>query len=181
MKIASRSAYALDTLPSLLTLLLAICLTANVSFAQAPAICDVRGVRTEILIDAPADSVWRVLTDVAAYPEWHPYLRSVEGKMQRGKMLHFTMAPTEKGERKFAAKLLAMRDPKEWAWGGAFLFFMKARHTFWLSDAGEGRTLLMQEELWGGLFGRSYGKKYFAEACKNFEKMNQALKIRVEQ
>lgn len=155
-------------------------LLAGVAGAQAPAHCDKHGVRTEVVIQAPADSVWKVLTDVEAYPEWHPYLRAIEGKWKRGKMLHFTMVPTEKGERKFSAKLLVMDAPREWAWGGSFLFFLKARHSFVLTPTAEGGTLMVQEERWGGMFGGSYGRKYSEEACRNFEAMNRAVALRIE-
>jgi uncharacterized membrane protein len=31
-------------------------------------------IHTEIEINAPAEKVWRVLTDFAAYPEWNPFV-----------------------------------------------------------------------------------------------------------
>ncbi|MFN8394639.1 MAG: SRPBCC domain-containing protein [Bacteroidia bacterium] len=162
-----------------MTVFMVLTLLTGRLVAQAAPVCDRHGVRTEVAIHAPADSVWKVLTDVAAYPDWHPYMRTIEGKWKRGKMLHFTMVPTDKGERKFSAKLLVMDAPREWAWGGAFLFFLKARHSFVLTPNVDGGTLMVQEERWGGMFGGSYGKKYFEEACRNFEAMNRALAERV--
>jgi Polyketide cyclase / dehydrase and lipid transport len=37
-------------------------------------------IHTEIEINAPGESVWRALTDFAAYPEWNPFIRRVEGE-----------------------------------------------------------------------------------------------------
>ena len=39
-------------------------------------------IHTEIEINAPAEKIWKVLTDFAAYPEWNPFVRRGEGRGQ---------------------------------------------------------------------------------------------------
>ena len=43
-----------------------------------------RRIDTEILIQASSERVWAVLTDFAAYPEWNPFIVSLEGKAEWG-------------------------------------------------------------------------------------------------
>src|SRR5215210_5255347 len=46
--------------------------------------------RTSVDIDAPAELVWEVLTDVAAYPEWSPLITSAEGTFADGGRVSFS-------------------------------------------------------------------------------------------
>ena len=38
-----------------------------------------RSIRTEIVIQAPAEAVWAVLTDFPSHPAWDPFLTRIEG------------------------------------------------------------------------------------------------------
>src|ERR671927_234268 len=37
-------------------------------------------IATEIIINAPKEKVWEVLTDFAQYPQWNPFIISVKGQ-----------------------------------------------------------------------------------------------------
>jgi uncharacterized protein YndB with AHSA1/START domain len=41
-----------------------------------------KAVHTEIVIPAPPDVIWMVLTDAAGYQEWNPVLIPVEGEIR---------------------------------------------------------------------------------------------------
>ena len=43
--------------------------------------------RTEITIDAPPETVWEVVTDLAQYAEWNPFIVSAVGEAAVGERL----------------------------------------------------------------------------------------------
>ena len=43
--------------------------------------------QTEILINAPAEKVWGILMDFEKFPEWNPFILSIEGKQETGAQL----------------------------------------------------------------------------------------------
>src|SRR3954451_20583900 len=45
--------------------------------------------RTFVDIDATPERVWQVLIDVAAYPQWNPFVTSAEGTYAVGSRLSF--------------------------------------------------------------------------------------------
>jgi uncharacterized protein YndB with AHSA1/START domain len=42
-------------------------------------------------IDAPAERVWRVVTDFARYPEWNPFIVRAAGEQRVGARLELTI------------------------------------------------------------------------------------------
>lgn len=46
-----------------------------------------RLIRSEVDIDAPADAVWRILTDFPAFPEWNPFIERAEGRLEPGERI----------------------------------------------------------------------------------------------
>lgn len=52
-----------------------------------------RSIETTIEIDASPAEVWEALTDAAAYPDWNPFIRSLEGDLQVGAKLRVRIEP----------------------------------------------------------------------------------------
>jgi hypothetical protein len=149
------------------------------SFAFAQQVCTEREVKTEIIIHANSDSIWKVLINTKNYPNWNPYIYAVAGIVKKGKMVSFRMKGNKK-DRVFSAKILELDSGKRFAWGGGLLFFLKAKHYFVLVPVDESTTKLIQGEYWKGLFGKALGKNVYKDACENFVIMNTKLKQLVE-
>jgi hypothetical protein len=59
----------------------------------------VRDLRSEI--DASPEDVWQVLTDFDAYPEWNPFIRSIQGNPEVGSRLSVRIEPPGAREMSF--------------------------------------------------------------------------------
>src|SRR4051794_41885813 len=49
--------------------------------------------RSSVDIDGGRDQVWQVLTDLAAYPDWNPFITRADGAVAVGERLSLDMHP----------------------------------------------------------------------------------------
>ena len=106
--------------------------------------------RAETDIAAPAETIWEILTDVSAYPDWDPSCDRIEGTVSPGAKLkvYSKLAPG----RAFAVKVTQLDPPSTMVWtGGMPLGLFKGVRTFALSSAGKGQTHFSLHEVFEGL------------------------------
>src|SRR3954447_14761835 len=136
-----------------------------------------RSIRTEIVIEAPIEAVWAVLTDFPSHSAWDPFLTRIEGSAALGERLAvrfhngMTMRPT----------VTEVREGSVLEWFGKFLFggLFDGRHRFELISEGASTRLVQSEQFSGMLV--PLVKKLLADTERQFEQLNVALKKRVEQ
>lgn len=157
---------------------------------------------TEVLVDAPADEVWNVLTDFEAYGEWNPTIVSaaVEGRddpddMVVGDHLELLVRLPGKSERRERPRVLDVRPGRELRWlsgvccNGCF----DGEHYFVLIEEDDGggasrqravRTRVMHGEYFQGAgLGALWACReslFTTPTRAGFEAMDAALKRRVE-
>ena len=78
----------------------------------------VREIRSEIEIEASAETVWGVLTDFAAFPEWNPFMRSAAGELTQGEQIAVTMQPPGHRPSTFRPRLLSVDAGRSFRWRG---------------------------------------------------------------
>ena len=61
----------------------------------------------------PLRSVWRVLTNFAAYPEWNPFVRIVEGEVSVGARLQVYIQPSGGNGMLFRPTVLVAEPNRE--------------------------------------------------------------------
>jgi hypothetical protein len=134
---------------------------------------------TEIEIDAPAEKVWKVLTDFAAYPDWSPFVRRVDGEVSVGARLHVFIQPSGGRGMSFRPTVLVADPNRELRWLGHFWLpgLFVGEHSFVIEPLGEGRVRFVQQERFGGLL---LWKVLDGDTRRGFEEMNRALKVRAE-
>ena len=76
-----------------------------------------RTIETTIEIEAPSDRVWQVFADTAAWPEWNPFIRRLEGTFERGAVLEVTIQPPGRGAMRLKP-LVIEAEPGRLCWRG---------------------------------------------------------------
>lgn len=139
-------------------------------------------VRTSLLIAAPPERVWRVLTDFAAYPEWNSIVRRFRGEVAPGAPVRFVIVIDGLLPLPFTARVSRCDPARAFGWrGGAPLApsLAWAEHYFLLEASGEG-TLLHHREDFGGALGLLVRGPVHARVTRTYEAFNRALKARAE-
>lgn len=137
-------------------------------------------------IDAPAEAVWDVLTDLPRFGEWNPFIRSASGTSDVGGEIHVRVQPSQGSLRKarlgFRATVLVCEKNHELRWRGHVLasWLGDGDHTFSIEPTTEGRVRFEQREVFRGLLPRLAGRLLQRETQAGFDAMNGALKRRAE-
>ena len=99
-------------------------------------------------VRAPADKVWRLLTDAAGFPRWNTTVTSVDGKIALGETLavRVPLAP----KRTFKPKVAAFEPTKTMVWQEGNPMFKGVR-TFTLAPRADGTTDFAMSEVYTGL------------------------------
>ncbi|HAD97993.1 MAG TPA: SRPBCC domain-containing protein [Cryomorphaceae bacterium] len=139
-------------------------------------------IETSILIDAPAEKVWAVLTDFEKLSQWNPTIRAIKGKVEKGARLEaYLLLGEDKKPMKFKPVVLKSEKALEFRWLGSLFVrgLFDGEHYFILKPLDKNRTQFIQGEKFSGVLVGLLGKT-LKQVPASFAKMNEALKRRVE-
>lgn len=141
-----------------------------------------REIRTDIGISAPAETVWRILTDFSRYPEWNPFIRSVEGVAEEGARLKIRLEPPGGRAMSFKPTVLRVVPRRELRWRGRLLLpgVFDGEHVFALEEDGGGSVRFVQGEVFRGVLVPALWRFVGESTHAGFEAMNEAMKRRAE-
>jgi hypothetical protein len=141
-------------------------------------------------IDAPIDVVWRVLTDVHAYPEWNPFVVRVDGPVDRvGSRFRLHVRWQDGGATTAGEELVTLDPPAEaggmrratlaWRFTEALsaLRLVRAMRTQTLEQAPGGPCVYHSHEAFHGMFAPFVP---LTRVRAGMDAMARALKVRVE-
>jgi hypothetical protein len=133
-------------------------------------------------IQAPAEVVWRLLTDLPRFQEWNPFIREASGQIRAGGVVRVRVRPSLAIPLVFHAEVLQCQERRELRWRGHFLapWLASGEHTFTLQPQAAGAVRFVQREVFGGALPGLVGGLLEREARRGFEAMNRALKARAE-
>lgn len=138
--------------------------------------------RTEILVSASPQKVWEVLTDFDNYPNWNPFIKSIQGQPKVGEKITVRLEPPDAKGITMTPKVLAFEVNKQFRWIGNFVLpgLFDGEHIFELIDNKDGTTLFVQRENFNGVLVGMFKKMLDNNTKRGFEMMNQQLKVQSE-
>ena len=134
--------------------------------------------RTEIVINAPEERVWAILTDLDNYPNWNPFITEISGDLIEGEKLKFRIEHPNQARMDFTPTVLNMDENRELRWlgmvgsGGIF----DGEHRFVIERIGENQVKFTQAERFTGILVPFFAQSLDTNLRQGFENMNQALK-----
>jgi hypothetical protein len=132
-------------------------------------------------IDAPAENVWAVLTDLAAYPVWNPFIVRATGELREGQRLRITLQVPNMRPVSFRPTLLVVQPGREIRWLGVTFVrgLFDGRHALTVEPLADGRSRFRTHEDVSGVLLPFLGG-VMRRTQQGFEGLAQAVKERTE-
>lgn len=105
----------------------------------------------QIKIDASPETVWNVITDFEAFPQWNPMTPAMKGDVALGAKLKGTLGLGPLTVP-FFPRLLTVDAPGELRWKGGVPGAFIADHRFIIEAAPGGGSILRHHEEFSGAF-----------------------------
>ncbi|PRY48964.1 hypothetical protein LY71_10746 [Geodermatophilus tzadiensis] len=142
----------------------------------------VKELSAEVDVRATPERVWQVLTDLAAYPAWNPFIVAAEGVVGPGRRLTLRMQPVGGRAMTLRPRLVEVAAGRELRWRGRLGVpgLMDAEHAFLLRPHAGG-TRLVQQETFRGVLVPFLAASLDRGTLPAFGAMNEALKQRAEE
>lgn len=138
-------------------------------------------IHTEIDLESSPEAAWQTLVDFAAYPEWNPFLKRVEGRISPGARLKVEMELPAGHKRTFHPRIVRYTPGEEIRWLGRFFIpgLLDGEHAFMLERFRSDRVRFFQREIFRGALVPMIRRRQ-DEIFDAFTRMNEAFKARVE-
>ena len=138
--------------------------------------------RTEIGIQASPETIWQILTDLAKYPDWNPFITRALGKAEVGAQVEITF-PSGAKEMTLHCTVTKVEPNRELCWTYHVLLpnLFRGEHSFVIEPVGPDQVRFVDRETFNGLLVPLQAKTIDSNSRHGFEEMDKALKARAEQ
>jgi hypothetical protein len=138
--------------------------------------------RNEIELQATAEQVWQVLTDLDQYSEWNPLLYRGVGKVELGETVEVS-AKTASKDMNFICKVTEVEPYHQFAWEFHVIhpFLFRGLHIFRLESIDQHTVKFIDREQFKGLLLPMQAKDLETNGLSAMVEMGEALKKRVAQ
>lgn len=141
------------------------------------------GVRIEhrIGIQAPADVIWEVISDLSAWGQWNSLYPKASGQIRIGGTLDLTLALPGQKPQEIHPTVLEWVPNEQLHWRLSMLGgLVKTTRFFEIESLAEESCIVSNGELFSGLMGPSLAKRMGRAVYRAFSDMDNALKARAE-
>jgi hypothetical protein len=137
--------------------------------------------RTEIEIQASPQKVWQVLTDLNKYPEWNPFIHHAIGIPKVGEKVDITFRSGSK-DMTLHCTVVKAEQNKELCWKYHVILpgLWSGEHSFTIVPLRADRIRFIDVEIFTGVLIPLQAKDIDINSRRDFEAMDQALKMRAE-
>jgi hypothetical protein len=142
-----------------------------------------RTIQSAVEIDAPAERVWKLLTDFGSFPTWNPFIREAQGTLEPGAKLRIRLRVLGKRSLTFRPRVTRVEPNRELTWlartGPPGVLDVERR--FLIEPTGNGRVRFEQSEVCTGLLApalRPIGME--ASILDGYRAFERAIKDRAE-
>lgn len=141
-----------------------------------------RTIHTETGVLAPAEVVWSVLSDLAGWQRWNPFLWAT-GEMRLGAAVEIVASPPGRGPVRVRARIVRLQEGRELRWRSRMLGLpglFDGEHGFRVTPEDVGRCRFEQFECFSGLLAAAVLSRSEKAITTGFTAMNRALKREAE-
>jgi hypothetical protein len=133
-------------------------------------------------IAAPAETVWRILTDFESYADWNPFIVRASGSARIGGEVHVRVRSSFGLRLRFRATVTGHEQNHELRWSGQFgsRAIAAGEHVFSIEPTGTARVRFVQREIFRGALPLVFESLLERETRRGFDAMNRALRARAE-
>lgn len=125
-------------------------------------------------INADQQTIWNLLTDAPAYPDWNPAVLGIEGTIADGQKLKLTSIVNP--DRQFKMTVSEFDAPDRMVWSdGMPLGLFKGVRTFLVTEQSDGTCEFAMEEVYSGLMEPIISKS-IPDMTDSFEQFADGLK-----
>ena len=135
-------------------------------------------IKTDIIINAPAEKVWQILLNHSEYPNWNPFIKSISGSVTPGDELNVTIQSEGNKAMNFTPLVLVNNENEEFRWIGKLGIkgIFDGEHYFILEQISPTETRFIHGENFKGILSGLFMKMIKEDTEKGFVSMNNALK-----
>lgn len=137
--------------------------------------------RSDIIINAPVEQVWAVLSGFLFYKEWNPFIKEIRGNAAAGERLMVTAKLEHFPPICFCATIKTFVPPVRLGWQAVFLKgIFEASHTFEIQTLGLRTSRFIHSEEFSGLLSTPLLFLLAKRFRNGYRFMNESLKVRAE-